>query len=307
MAEDVGLPGGGKVSKKAAIAGVAVVVVLVIYYYAKKSSSSASSATTAASTTDQYPPDGTTGNPSDPYSTDPATGQTYGNEMAGSGTFGAYGSLAGGSGGNYDPYSGMYYDPATGQYDLSAPYTGTTQSPYLTAGGPPFASNSAWSDWVIQELAAQNTSIDTGALTNALGVYLAGQPVTAAQKTLIFDAIAIGGDPPVAGPGGYPPSVRAAQSPGPGTGSTVIVPALKGDRVENATSALASLGLKPKFGPRKTGVAYVVTSTSPAAGRRVAEGSTVTLQIAPQNKPAPAPVHHRTPVRSYPGYPMIKG
>lgn len=296
------LPGGGKVPKKAAAAGLVIVVTLVgVYYYRKRQSASSASTAAAApaASAGQYPPDGTTGNPSDPYSTDPATGQTYGNEAAGSGgTFGAFGSYAGG--GNYDPNSGLYYDPATGQYDLSQPYAGTTQNP---AGGPPFADNSAWSNWTIQQLVSLNSSIDVGALTDALGLYLQGQAVDPAQKTLIFDAIAVGGDPPVAGAGGYPPSVRTKNSGGPGHQATVTVPQLRGERVENAVSALDSLGLKAKFGPRKTGTAYTVTSSSPAAGRRVAEGSTVTLAIAPQT--AARPPRPPAPPVFQPGGPNI--
>ena len=172
-----------------------------MYYRNKKS---AAAAAPAATTTDQYPPDGTTGDPTDPYSTDPATGKTYGNEASGSGgTSGAYGSGAA---------SGLYYDPATGALSLASPY-GTT--PAGTASGPPFASNAAWSSWVISQLQSQNYSIDVGALTDAIGLYLAGQPLSASQRTYVFDAIAVGGDPPVAGTNGYPPKPRAMGQPAP--------------------------------------------------------------------------------------------
>lgn len=191
-----------KVSRPVAIGGVAIVGVMIIIYYRKQKA--AATATPAATPTDQYPPDGTSGNPSDPYSTDPATGQTYGNEASGSGgTYGAYGSGAA---------SGNYYDPATGAYDLTSPY-GTT--PAGTASGPPFATNAAWSSWVISTLQSQNYSIDVGALTDAIGLYLAGQPLSAAQRAYVFDAEAIGGAPPVAGPNGYPPKLQGNGSTGP--------------------------------------------------------------------------------------------
>jgi fibronectin type III domain protein len=181
----------------AGLGGVGVAIVL--YYRSHKASTAATTAASSASTTDQYPPDGTTGNPSDPYSTDPATGQTYGDEAAGSGSaLGAYGAGAA---------SGLYYDPATGAYDLTSPYgTDTSTS---SAGGPPFSSNAAWAAWVIQE--EQNLgAADIGAWQNALGLYLEGQPVDAAQKQMIFDARGIAGDPPVAGTGNYPPNIRTS-------------------------------------------------------------------------------------------------
>ena len=214
---DVTVPGGGKVPRKAAAAGLAVVAALVGYYYYKQRKSASAAATApAATTTDQYPPDGTTGNPSDPYSTDPATGQTYGDESAGTGTYGAYGT--GGAGTSSDPYpwdgttgnpSDPYsQDPATGiTYGDEGGGTGGTGGGGGT-GGPPFATNSAWSDWVIARLETDSPGVSASALVDALGLYLEGLPVTAAQKTLIEDCRALGGDPPVSGAGGYPPAVK---------------------------------------------------------------------------------------------------
>jgi PASTA domain len=262
---DVKVPGGGKVPKKAAAAGLIIVATLIGVSYYKKRRSAPGSAAAAATTTDQFPPDGTTGNPSDPYSTDPATGQTYGNETAGSGgTFGAFGTGAG-----------------TGPVDAGP---GAASGNPQTPGGPPFANNAAWSDWVIQELQAVNPGINTGALINAIGLYLDGQPVSVAQKTLILDAEAFGGSPPVAGPAGYPPKVRLDGSKGPGPHTTEIVPEVKGERAKAAADKITAAHLKASIPARKPGVAYVVTSTSPAAGRRVPEGSTVRLAIRAEPK-----------------------
>jgi PASTA domain len=282
---EVKVPGGGHVPKKAAAAGLVIVGTLVgVYYYKKRKTAAAPGAAGAAATaTDQYPPDGSAGNPSDPYSTDPASGATYGNEAAGSGgTLGAFGSGAA---------SGQYYDPATGAYDLASPYgtggTGVSSGNPQTPGGPPFANNAAWSDWVIQEIQAVNPAADTGALITALGLYLDGQPVSVAQKTLILDAEAIAGSPPVAGTNGYPPKVRTAGLKGPGPHTTEVVPAVKGERAEAAADKITAAHLVAGIPARKSGVAYKVTSTSPAAGRRVPEGSTVHLHIAAEVKPKP--------------------
>ena len=261
----VNVPVVGKQPKKLVVGGLLVVGTAVVIYYAR--SKKAAAAPAAATPADQYPADGTSGNPSDLYSTDPATGQTYGDELAGSGgMLGAFGSGAA---------SGQYYDPATGAYDLTAPYgTQPVTQPFQTPGGPPFSANSAWADWVIQELAVQNTSIDTGALTDALGVYLAGQVPTAAQKTLIFDATAIAGNPPVAGAGGYPPNVKAPAQPG--MSGTAQVPNLKGKTAAAAAAALTTLGLVAHNGGGNAATG-TVSSQTPGAGATVAEGSTVDL------------------------------
>jgi hypothetical protein len=183
----------------------------------------------------------------------------------------------------------MYYDPATGQYDLPTPYTGTggTVPSAQVPGGPPFSNNAAWNDWVIQELQARNPSVDAGALVDALGLYLNGQPVSTSQRTLVFDATAIGGNPPVAGPNGFPPKVQITGSGGgSGGGTPVIVPSVVHDRVADANTKLKAAGLKSSVPPRKPNTGYTVTRQSPAAGRRVAEGSTVRLTVKADSAPA---------------------
>jgi len=212
MADTVKIPGAKKpLPKWAVFGGLGVVGLLGFQYYKSKSSKAATTAAAAATSTDQYPPDGTAGNPSDPYSTDPATGQTYGNESAGSGgIYGAYGT----GGGGWDPNTGMYTDP-NGAQCQNPDANGYCPSP-TGSNGPPFSDNSQWSGWVIQTMTANNPALDVGALTDALGLYLAGQPVGTSQQTLVFDAIAIGGDPPVSGPNGYPPKIASSGSKGGG-------------------------------------------------------------------------------------------
>lgn len=295
-----------KVSKPVAAGAVGLVGIGIIYYYTKQKKASA--AVPAATSTNQYPPDGTTGDPSDPYSTDPATGQTYGDEAVGSNsTLGAYGSGAA---------SGQYYDPTTGAYDLSSPYgTSPTTQPYQTTGGPPFSNNSAWSDWVIQELQAQNFNIDVGALTDAIGLYLNGQPVDATQAQYVFNSRAIGGDPPVAGTNGYPPNLRTNGSTGGGSGNgtgTIQVPNIVGLSAGQAHDAIVAAGLVPT---QASGghASDIVTSQNPTAGTNVAVGSTVTIIVAnpstggsrtppPANWKFPAPSGLRVSSVSNTGY-----
>jgi hypothetical protein len=289
LAGNVKVPVVGSVPKKAAAGGVAVVGVLIVVYYVRKKNAAAATtaAASAATATDQYPPDGTTGNPQDPYSTDPATGQTYGDESTGSGgTYGAYGAGSGAvdtgtypwdgtTGNEADPYS---LDPATGVTfgDEGLATGGTNSNP---TGGPPFANNSDWENWTVQQLQNNDPGINTGDLTDALGLYLNGQPVSPAQKTLIFDATGVGGDPPVAGPNGYPPNVRTNGSTG-GAEPTVTVPNVVDEDLVTAQRNLGYAGLKSTAsGPKttKAGQVRTVTKQSVAAGKKVAKGTNVAL------------------------------
>jgi hypothetical protein len=153
---DVKLPVIGDVKTGYVIAGGAVVLGVVgyAYYRHRSSGSSASSsadnsATGTTTSADAYPSDGTTGNPSDPDSTDPATGETYGDEgsFTGEGTEPAYDEPGYYGGyGEQDPNNGLYYDPADGQYDLTSPYAASAVTTPET--------NSQWSQEVTSGLEA---------------------------------------------------------------------------------------------------------------------------------------------------------
>ena len=271
MAGTVKVPGIGKPLPKWAVFGGAGAVGYLVW----KNRSSQPSATTAAAATaaGQYPPDGTTGNPSDPYSTDPATGQTYGAEATGAG--GSYGAYGSGGGGGWDPNTGMYTDP-NGAQCQNPDANGYCPSP-TGSNGPPFSRNSQWSGWVIQTMTASNPGQDVGTLTDALGLYLAGQPADAAQKTLIFDAIAVGGDPPVAGPNGYPPKVMANGSKGPG-GQVTVPDVLHKTRAE-AQAKIRAAGLQVRTTPAGSKPGAHVTHQSPAGGKKAAKGSIVHIDV----------------------------
>jgi hypothetical protein len=236
------------VPKWAVFAGLGGVAMAIILYYRNKNQAAQQA---AATPTDQYPPDGTVGNPADPYSTDPATGQTYGDEAIGSG--GIYGAFSPGGG-----YGGTGWDPNTGLY--TDPNGNTCTNPGAdgycpgSGGGPPFSTNDAWSLWVIQQMQSLNPNLNVTDLTNALGLYLAGQPVDPAQKTLILDAEAIGGPPPVAGPNGYPPNVRVNGNKGGGHNAVNPVTGLK------QTGFKGSTGADISWDPSPHATSYQVTS-----------------------------------------------
>lgn len=204
MADEVKIPGIKQpLPKPLVFVGLGGVgIAIVIYYRNKKNQASQQP---AATSTDQYPPDGTVGDPTDPYSTDPATGQTYGDEAVGSGgTFGAFGGLGGTGGSGWDPNTGLYTDP---NGNTCTNPDGSGYCPGSSGGGPPFSTNQAWASYAEQQL-ADSTSGSPGALAAALGLYLAGQEVDPAQVTLIYEAQGVAGPVPVAGPGGYPPNIK---------------------------------------------------------------------------------------------------
>lgn len=240
LSGDVDIPKVGKFPKVAVVGGVAGVIGLIIWQNHKNGQ--AAPAASPLGTGDPYPSDGTTGDPNDPYSLDPTTGVTYGDEAAtGAGTgYGGYDvGLGGGSGGGYGisavtdsyPWDGTYsnpndpysMDPGSGQTYGNEGAVGTSQG--ITSGtpsGPPFSTNAQWSQYVLSYFSASD---NLQALTDAIGLYLAGQTVTAAQQALINDATAVAGPAPVSGPNGYPPSIKTAGSTGGVTTTTTGTPA----------------------------------------------------------------------------------
>ena len=251
------LPVVGKVPKGWLIAvGGGSVVVLGYVWWRHKQNAAATTASTAAAAAaagtsgGQFPPDGTTGNPSDPYSTDPETGMTYGDEQLYGGGFGGGGFGGFGFGGG-----------------------GTPGSP--GGGGQPgpgsFTSNAEWASYAEQQLMGV---VDPTALSAALGVYLTGRPASTDQVSLIDQAIAIAGYPPVAGPGNNPPGI--VQGPG-GGGGKVTVPPVVGNNWMNAIHTLTDAGLKPSPAAKPAGARDPITAQSPAAGTQVAKGSTVKI------------------------------
>jgi hypothetical protein len=74
---------------------------------------------------------------------------------------------------------------------------------------PSFPDNASWAQYVEAYLVDQ-LSADAQVTGNALGKYITGQPVLPAQQSIIQQAIAFAGNPPVAGASGMPPSINLA-------------------------------------------------------------------------------------------------
>lgn len=164
----------GSVSKKtAALIGAGVIVVAGIVYYRGKKASLAEAAIAEAGQSD----------------INPATGFPYGSAEDAA-ALAAQASFISPTGG------GVGGGPSG-----SIPTTGTG-----------FATNAEWSQFVITYMDTNDVVADIGPLSAALGAYLTGKPPTADGISLIQQAIAIAGYPPVPGANGYPPSINTNTS-----------------------------------------------------------------------------------------------
>lgn len=187
MAKTVNVPLIGKANKGTvigvSIGGVAVSAYM-IYHYQKKNQAAQAAASTAASQA--------------------ASGYGYGSG-SGSGTYG-YGYYGYGEPGITYGYgaSGGFYPQ--GYYGYGTP----------TPAAVPNATNAQWAQAAINQLTQDGYSAQT--VASALGAYELGQPVTAAQESIINAAIGIEGYPPQSGPNGYPPAIHVQGTPGGGGG-----------------------------------------------------------------------------------------
>jgi hypothetical protein len=98
-------------------------------------------------------------------------------------------------------------------------------SPQVPTGGgsgiPPsnvgYSSNGEWSQAVVQYMIGNSLVEDPTKLSAALGKYLTAAYATAEERSLIQQAIAVMGFPPVAGASGYPPSINTTVPASGGT------------------------------------------------------------------------------------------
>lgn len=256
----VTIPGGLKINKKIAIGiGVAAVAIFVYMYYRQKQQANAQSTTADQS-----------------GQVDPQTGYPYGSAedqaalaaMSGQ-TLPTYDSASsvGGQIIGYDQYGQPVYSQGYGG--------GAGGTPGYPVGPGSYSSNAQWGQAAEQSLG----STGADAIAAALGKYLTGSPVTPDQITVIQQAIAVQGYPPVGGPNGFPPSYKTVENPPPPQGQKVTVPNVVRQRVEEAEDRLNAAGLKSRTNIPRGNHPYIVTAQSPRAGAQVSKGSMVTLTV----------------------------
>lgn len=207
--------------KKFVVIGGAVLVIVIGVVYYRSKQQSASSVDAAGST-----------------SIDPATGYAYGSAEDAA-------ALASQS---------NYVNPAQYGYGYGGNYV-----PSGTTAATGFTNNAAWAQ------AAEAYMVDIGGdanlIGNALGKYIAGAAVTSDQQSLIQQAIAFEGIPPVGGTNGYPPSIRTAttaptEPPADTTPTNVAPPQVKNLRAVHKQPWMITLIWDPSPGATSYTVNY---------------------------------------------------
>jgi len=216
----------GGVKKEYVYSGIAVAVVtLAVVYYRSKSSSGVNSTGTvtdpagnvcaALSPSSGYCP----GSPEDlAYAGNTATG-SLGGTLAGSDSS----SFVGGQIIGYDQFGNPIYSSSSDQTGVPGGFTNDAQ---WAQAAETFLIDSD-----------QNTNAET--INNALGNYINGRPVTAAQRSIIQQAIAFEGMPPVGGSGGNPPGIVDSTATPPTVKNVTHKPG--GLRAVNITTKSATL------------------------------------------------------------------
>lgn len=261
--------------------GLLMAAALVAFFIIRRRNSNAAAAASAASTatdttspasdtagTDPYPPDGTMDDPSDPYSTDSATGITYGNE-----------AYTGTSGTGYPGFSD------------------TSQSPSYPVGLPPQGlpgptTNVQWARLAGDYLLGKGD--DPSLVNNALNNYISGKPLTTAEQAIVNLALETFGEPPegvtpiIPDSGGGASGGTGTGGSGGGTAGSIAVPNVEGKRAEEAHDILTKQGFTVVQVPPQTpkGQEEIVKSQTPKAGTMRPKGSPVTIHLERKPKPA---------------------
>ena len=128
--------------------------------------------------------------------------------------------------GEINPATGYVYGSPEDAAALAA-QAGYVSPPANPSGGsgsiPPsnlgYATNGQWVQSVIQYMIDNDLVQDSSQLSSALGKYITGAYCSDTDVSLVQQAIAVQGFPPLAGPTGYPPSINrnAPSTPPPTT------------------------------------------------------------------------------------------
>lgn len=267
---DLSLPGVGPISKKWVVivaAGSAVTIGYIVIRRRSQANAAVGATSSDTSTADTSASD-----------IDPLTG-----DIAGSAQDQA--DLAAMQAGGYEDELGLDGLGDYGGYLAATPAAATIPG----AGG--FTTNGEWAQQAESDLGG--LGIDQTSLSAALGQYLTGQPLTAAAQSLVDQAIAEEGYPPVSGPSGYPPAMKTSATSTTGTGTTTAsgtgtttsagtgtVPKTYGERAETAIANVQAAGFRAVTSPQRDPAhEYVSTGSTPEGGTRAAKGSTVTIGV----------------------------
>lgn len=152
--------------------------------------------------------------------------------------------------------------------------------------------NAAWAQ-AAENYLTENGGYDPATVAAALGIYITGSTLSAAQQAVVEAAIAFEGYPPNAGASGYPPAMHTSTSTGQGGGGgsgsggggtgakTIAVPNVSGLRLLTGVAKIKAAGLKThNSGFSGKSLNYIVSQT-PGAGTKVASGTTVDLGLSP--------------------------
>ncbi len=164
----------------------------------------------------------------------------------------AYGT---GTGGGYagDPYGGGSY--GTGGFSGTGGATGTD-----------LTTREAWMAEAENILPNGHSATVRSALLGVLG----GLTVSSSDRSVFLEAVGVLGDPP----GGYPNPIRVHDTTGHPAPGKVTVPDVKGETFDRAQHRMVQAGLVPR---KVKPDIHIVTGESPAAGSKVARGTTVHL------------------------------
>jgi hypothetical protein len=182
-------------------------------------------------------------------------------------------------GGEYG-YGGAYGYGIGEGYGVGSPYPPNAPTQLATT-------NAAWAQAAEQYL-SQTGGYDAGTVAAALGIYITGSTLSAAQQAVVEAAIAFEGYPPQSGANGYPPAMHTSTSTGQGggggggggTNGKVTVPSITGLSIDNAGVTLSSEGLKIRvISPpvRNHQFTYTILTQTPKAGSQANKNSSVNV------------------------------
>jgi hypothetical protein len=107
-------------------------------------------------------------------------------------------SYVGGQVVGYDQYGSPIYSSNSGQGNVPGQFT----------------NNAQWTQYALSVLQSADPNTDSGIITDALGAYINALVPSASQTSIIHQAIALAGYPPISGTAGYPPNIKTGPTGG---------------------------------------------------------------------------------------------